>query len=83
MYDNEDAATILALHPVETNPKLCLRKSDIKQHVYNTNLGNNIEILKPDITEAVNSAADMIHNVYKEFVRKAKKCIDVEEYHAE
>lgn len=56
----------------------------VKQHVYNTNLDNNIEILKQKITEAVNSVTeDMIHNVYKEFVRRAEKCVEVGGYHVE
>lgn len=56
----------------------------VKQRVYNSNLDNNIEILKQKITEAVNSVTeDMIHNVYKEFVCRTERCVEVGGNHIE
>jgi len=47
-------------------------------------LDNNIEILKQKITETINSInEDTIHNVYKEFVCRAEKCVEVGGYHIE
>lgn len=50
----------------------------VKQHVSNTNLDNTIEILKQKIKETVKcDTKDIIHNLYKEFARRAEKCVEV------
>ncbi|KAK9739925.1 hypothetical protein QE152_g8573 [Popillia japonica] len=69
IYNEEDAATILALDPVETNPKLSLRKRSTQLNHIFSNLqrmnGSWMTARYPDLSSSHFLIDDVQQHVYK------------------